>query len=80
MIHARYVTTKDGFAEMQYKNGEYYVALRLKGLRDNSVVMGVMFGLVGTAIASSDQSKHFTAHNTRLMPEICAFTPVSRIR
>jgi len=75
-----HLARRNGFSQMSFQNGEFFAVQPLLGLTDNSVAMGVMFGLAGSTMAGFDQSKHYRMYYTRLDAEHQRFAPVRRSR
>lgn len=75
-----YLAQREGFSKMPQQAREFYAAQPLQGLTDNSMSLGLAYGLAGSLIASADRGKHYTWYVTRLDPEQRRWVPVKRMR
>ncbi len=75
-----HVSHPRGFSVMKREGSDFYATLFMRGFTDNSVVMGVLFGVAGSIAAANDMSLRYTPYRSRLAPEVQSFLPIKRVR
>lgn len=75
-----HVSHPRGFSVMKREGSDFYVTLFMRGFTDNSVMMGVLFGVAGSIAAANDMSLRYTPYRSRLAPEARTFVPIRRAR